>query len=665
MYSPDGSFLASLSWFGDLVIWDLLSGIDVVTIKPPSRIDTVAFSPNSKTILGFDYGDRIYFWDINSGSLQQTLPNRPKVLMARTFSLYQASDNELFVSDNGGAWDVQKWQQTHITPWAKLEGISQLKEDFENKGKVLRSRFQTVSEDGTLVGMPTADGCIMVWDVGTDCLKKELSKHNPGFGVISIQISPDNSMIISVASSEATYLRDKKIEIFVWDIGTGDKIADSKTHPELESIYTVGEHSSRRIHFMRNRRAFCMPLDNAIGLWDVDARKLTKIAPISGRRVSSIAVTADEMYCAHASTNTVSISSLSWKNISDENNSLSEIEKIGMKHELRDFLISCNGVVAINIANSIEFRDVDTWQLLFKDSQPSTPTVRLCFSNDGERVCYLYLGKSFIVRETRSFSQLFALTWSGPDCRCLGGPEVLLRAPTSFFLPVAIALSRDGTLLAIAHGCGKLELWDIDQKLNILSVEDANIRYNFAQFSPVEDVLICVTAKRTKTSKANVVCWALQQNAWQRRWEAESRLLTCFLSDGSRLLVHHSSSSQMEVLCARTGCKLKSISLKEDFIGQDWIWRSVTTEMPTLDAAKYVRSSEGYLNIHTGELDPEPPTTAEVDIFCRNEWVYSKDRPIFMIPVKFPPRSFWLEKWGNHAFLILRDGGIVRFVVTT
>ena len=124
--SPDGKMLAALRGNSPIRLWDINTGKlkktlvgHKVTTKsnrnhgpyaPFSNIDSVAFSPDGKTLANGSLNGTIRLWDTSSGKLKRTLKDQIGFIKSLTFS----PDGKLLASgsEDGSilVWDTETWK---------------------------------------------------------------------------------------------------------------------------------------------------------------------------------------------------------------------------------------------------------------------------------------------------------------------------------------------------------------------------------------------------------------------------------------------------------------------------------------------------------------------------------------------------------------------------
>ena len=219
-YSPDGTLLAVVSSIG-IWLYDAHTGQELdLLMAHTGRVQSVAFSPDGKTLVSGNSDSTIHLWDTQTHTLRKTFNGHTKSVLCLVFS----SDGTSLASGSKDnticLWDVHtgKLQKT-------LKGHTNavLSVMFDPKGDVLASggkdntlrlwdvetgtlKETNLVESAEISGMrfspdgktlaTWAFGFIQLWDVGTGVIDKTLNGYERGV-VSDIAFNPDGKIFAS------------------------------------------------------------------------------------------------------------------------------------------------------------------------------------------------------------------------------------------------------------------------------------------------------------------------------------------------------------------------------------------------------------------------------------------------------------------------------------
>ncbi len=174
-------------------------------------VESVAISPDGKTIVSGSKDDTIKIWDIQSGECLNTLEGHSSLVSSVAIS----PDGKTIVSGSGDetikVWDIQSG-----------ECLKTLKGHSEWVSSV------TISPDGKTIASGSIDKSIKIWDIQSGECLKTLKGHS-GW-VSSVTISPCGKTIASGS-------RDKSIKI--WDIKSGKLIYTTYNFIKSEEYFAA------------------------------------------------------------------------------------------------------------------------------------------------------------------------------------------------------------------------------------------------------------------------------------------------------------------------------------------------------------------------------------------------------------------------------------------
>jgi len=243
-FSPDGKTLASGDMGGTIKLRAAKTGGLLWADRHNGRVYALAFSPDGKFLVSgvVDRGHAdkpLKLWDAATGELLRTLGEHDDFVHFVGFS----PDGKTLVSMGNKnrvgtiqLWDVETWMPLR-TRGGHSEYITSV----------------TFSPDGKVIASGSWDTTVKLWDVRTGALIRTLRGH--GGKVWQVVFSPDGKTLVS-SSDDAT--------IKVWDAKTG------------ALIRTLTEHSERvmSVAFSPDGKLLASGSDDAtVRLWNAETGK--------------------------------------------------------------------------------------------------------------------------------------------------------------------------------------------------------------------------------------------------------------------------------------------------------------------------------------------------------------------------------------------------------
>ncbi|WP_333323274.1 WD40 domain-containing protein, partial [Microcoleus sp. T3_A4] len=193
--SPDGKLLATGDVVGEIHLWKVLDGQQVLTFKGHNNgVRSVAFSPQGTILASGSEDGTIKLWDVNTGQCLKTLPGHTNYWV---WSVAFSSDGQTLISGSTDRtvklWDVNSGQCFKI-----LQG---------HTNWVWSVAF---SPDDNTIASGSYDQTVKLWDVNSgQCFKTLQGHHN---AVRSVAFSPDSNILASGSDDQTVKL---------WDVNSG------------------------------------------------------------------------------------------------------------------------------------------------------------------------------------------------------------------------------------------------------------------------------------------------------------------------------------------------------------------------------------------------------------------------------------------------------------
>jgi hypothetical protein len=219
-YSPDGKRLVSSGGDRDVMVWDTAKGEMVHTLAHAGHINSVVFTPDSKTLItasGSPAEDPlIQFWDLATGKERATLKGLPSLVHRLTLS----GGGKVLVSTNSSV-DMRFEDKTGaVVFW-----------DLETRKKIAsvacdRVYSAILSHDGKkMVTVESGKQTVALWAV--DNKYKATESNVLGQGPITmLRASPDGKTFVTVP----TFVDSPSLDL--WDF-EGEKVLHSFVHKDV------------------------------------------------------------------------------------------------------------------------------------------------------------------------------------------------------------------------------------------------------------------------------------------------------------------------------------------------------------------------------------------------------------------------------------------------
>ena len=430
-YSPDGKLLAVGSSIGTW-LYDANTGKEIALLTAHiGKVNSVAFSPDSKSLATVNNNYLIYLWDVIAREHKATLPGGARYI---TYS----PDGKMLAGSSGTyitLWDIETRQQIR-----KIQGRSYSRILFSPDGKTLASS--------------DVDDKLRIWDIETG---KNIHALTMNATVDkSIAFSPDGRLIAGGSP---------KFTIRLWDPKTGKHVntLSGHTDPVHSLVFTPD-----------GKTLISGSGDKTIRIWDLKTG-IEKII-LTGHQwaVDSLAISPDSLTIASASFDgTIRF----WDLQSGENKST-----IRQAHHSHHATLSTDGSMLATDSNE----DVIIWDTLTgKRKSLLTGFTDGLFSLSFSQDASVIFGNSKAER----------MIWETKTGKLMNKKTFGMDEMFSHIVPYENkkTYSPDGTTLAIRIKDGKIELWDTITRKRKLKLEKHANQVRAFTFSSDGSMLVIAT----------------------------------------------------------------------------------------------------------------------------------------------------------------------------
>jgi len=194
-WSPDGGTLATVGEEGTAILWDALSGEEVLQLSGhEDSIFGVAFGPEGERLATAAWdGTRV--WDAVSGESLLVLEGG-----ASTYDVSWSPDGSILAAANLDG-EMILWDAATGEELVQLSG---------HEGEIIGLAF---SPDGQRLATASPDGTARVWDASSG--EPLLTLAGEGYGFYDVAWSPDGATLVTVG---------ERSESILWDAASGEEL---------------------------------------------------------------------------------------------------------------------------------------------------------------------------------------------------------------------------------------------------------------------------------------------------------------------------------------------------------------------------------------------------------------------------------------------------------
>jgi WD40 repeat protein len=545
VFSPDGTMLASASSDQTIRLWDVSSGHCLKELRQHSSwVRSVNFSPNG-TILASGGGDNtIKLWDAYTGECLKTLQGHLHWIWSVTFSpdgQYLASGSE---DKTLKLWDSSTGECLHTL-----------------QGHTLWVRSVAFSPDGAALASGGGDHTVKLWDLETGECLKTLQGHS--HRVRSVVFSPQGDIL---ASGSGDYT------VKLWDISTGQCLKTLYGHsnrlesvafsPDGVTLASVGEDRTMRLwdtgtgQCLRTLQGYATWVqsvafspdgatlasgseDHQVRLWDVETGECRRTMKGHQGWVCSVAFSPNGTILASGSTDyQIKLWDVSTGQCRRTLTSNRWIRAIAFSPE-GDLLASGSG------DHLLKLWDIQTGECLKTFSGHTSWVWSIAFSADGYTLA------------SGSYDKTIRL-WHADTGECLQ----ILSGHASWIQTVAF--SADGKTLASGSCDNTIKLWDVQTGECLQTFLGHASWIQTVAFSPDGKALASGSCDNT------IKLWDISTGECQQSLQGHSSWIwSVAFSPVGQLLASGSQDETIKLWDLTTGHCLKTLISKRPYEGMD------------------------------------------------------------------------------------------------
>jgi WD40 repeat protein len=429
VFSPDGEVFAAGDANGQILLWQVIDGNQVLSIKGHlSSIWSVTFSPDSSILASSSSDQTIRLWDIGERRCLQTLKGHTNDVRSIVFSI----DGKTLASSSSDQtirlWDVTTGECLRI---------------FHGHKNVVRAI--AYSFDNKILASGSYDQTVRLWDVTTGKCLQILEGHT-GW-IRSVAFYP-NTNIVASCSDDRT--------IRLWDVVTGESLKVLSGH--INQVRAIAFSSDGKLLAGAGR-------DLSIKLWDVATGEYLNTLWGHTQSIESIAFSPNnQMLVSGSYDQTVRL----W----DVNDGKCLKTLQGYANWVWSVAFSPNGNILASGSDDFAVRlwDVNTGECLNTLIKHTSRVWTVTFSPDGK------------ILASGSDDKTIKL-WDVITGVCIR----TLRLDT--YRIKSICFSPDGTMLASTSADETVSLWDVSEG-KCLKMQGHSGRVQSVAFSPDGKILV-------------------------------------------------------------------------------------------------------------------------------------------------------------------------------
>ena len=403
-FSPDGKTLASGSRDHTVRLWDVASGRELHTLLSHTNwVYSVAFSPDGNTLASGSNDNTIKLWEVNSGRELIPIIGHDKSVLSVAFS-----PDGLTLASGSTDQTIRVWE---------LASRKEIKIFKVRTGSIYSVKF---SPDGNTLASGGGDNTIRLWDLDSEKQIMFIESHKQM--VHSVAFSPDGKILASGSFDNSVKL---------WSVNNGQQLKSLDEHaivvnavkfsPDGKTLASGGD-------------------DNTIRLWSLNSGQQIRSLAGHTNLVSALAFSPDGLTLASGSMDkTVRLWNLKTGrqiNFPLEHNAW--VQAVAFSPDGQTLASGGDG-------HAIKLWNVETGQLITAFESKVYNVNSIAFSPDGKSLAYVGNSGHVTIWDIESGKEIKSLFF--------GGNNDWSRS---------VAFSPDGKTLASGNSDNKISLWNVE-----------------------------------------------------------------------------------------------------------------------------------------------------------------------------------------------------------
>lgn len=514
-FSPDGSLLAAATAIG-IWLYDVHTGKEITMLPHPKKVNALVFSNDGKTLAAGEseyqgYDSTVRLWDVETSKVISSFTGNWHQIKSLA---YTADGKELVIAGGSKGWTEEIWT------WNPADGTHQENVIDLSHLKGYPGTILVLSLDGRYLANVVKSNNnhrrkIEIWEVNTG---HQISTLDPPLGSVStIVFSPDQKTFV-----KSGYEPDTD-QIQLWDIETGRLYSNFNTSTYLNS-FTFSPNGS---HIATGSR------DGIVRVWKVPVHAKSSILH---RAWGLIFGPQPKTYLGHTESfrfNAITISQDS-KMVASANTDgtirgwdiETGTEKISLTQhscEVKTFAFSENNKALISIGLDMGKKIASVW-----NTETGRERTTEIIDESTHGIAAVRLSTDARLFATESADESVRL-WDGSTNRFIS----LLKAKKvangpRYAFERKLVFSPDNKILARGHSDGTIQLWNLENRHELPTLEGHTGNCRRLVFAPDSKTLA------STNSDATTRLWDVTTNTEIAQFEGEeSRTLAlAFSPDG-------------------------------------------------------------------------------------------------------------------------------------